>query len=74
MLAKGLPGLFSGSDLLDGDGQLLAELEVYTAEENRVANESNRRRVAEAERTRRGRAGSIGGSSKGTTRRRARRR
>lgn len=35
-LAKQLPGLFSGTDLLDADGQLLVELELYAAEENRA--------------------------------------
>jgi len=46
-LAKRLPGLFSGTDLLDGDGQLLAELTVYVDEEGRVANENAARQARE---------------------------
>lgn len=38
-LARKLPGLFSGTDLLEGDGLLLLELEAYAAEEARVQSE-----------------------------------
>jgi sRNA-binding protein len=49
-LAKRLPGLWSGTDVLDLDGQLLAELEVYAAEEARVSNEEAQRAQAETRR------------------------
>lgn len=38
-LSKRLPGLWSGTDLLDAPGQLLAELMAYAGEESRVAAE-----------------------------------
>jgi hypothetical protein len=49
-LARKLPGLWSGTDLLDLPGQLLVELETYAAEENRVANEEHSRSLRESRR------------------------
>lgn len=47
-LAKRLPGLWSGTDLLDADGQLLAELVVYAEEEARVTAEEQARAESRA--------------------------
>ena len=65
-LAKRLPGLFSGTDLLEGDGQLLVELTVYAEEEARVSNEEAERARAETRRA-------TSGGSKVAGRRRSRR-
>ena len=59
-LAKRLPGLWGTTDLLDGDGQLLAELMVYAAEEGRAANERVRREERETRNAQRG-AGRVAG-------------
>jgi hypothetical protein len=59
-LSKRLPGLWSGTDLLNGDGQLLVELRAYADEEGRVANEQaeqQARDTARLERRRSGRSG-----------------
>lgn len=47
-LAKQLPGLWSSTDLLAVDGQLLVELTVYADEENRVANEQRERQARDS--------------------------
>lgn len=46
VLAKRQPGMFSGTDLLDGDGQLLAEFLCYAAEQSRVEQEEAARERA----------------------------
>jgi hypothetical protein len=49
-MTKKLPGVWSSTDLLDVDGQLLAELMVYADEEARVSNEEAARAKAEQRR------------------------
>lgn len=64
-MAKKLPGLFGGSDLLDQPAELWAEMSVYAAEEARV-------QMASAERAER-RNRTSGGSGRKMPGRRGRR-